>query len=84
MKEGDAKHWKTESSNSPRGVGIDKVGIKPLMTEGYDGIPEFKVEKEEDIDERHCVALTTSLEQSNCDYGSISTHKFLLQSRNSG
>ena len=87
VKEEETRHFKTESSTSPRGVGLDKTGVvntlNTLMTsDGYDkaygGIPEVRVEGDEDIVDRRQLALTAST-----DYGSISTHKFLQDSRNS-
>ena len=84
VKEEETRHFKTESSTSPRGVGLDKTNVlNTLMTSDgydktYDGIPEVRVEGDVDIDDRRQVALTAST-----DYGSISTHKFLQDSRNS-
>ena len=84
VKEEETRQFKTEPSTSPRGVGLDKIGVvNTLMTsDGYDktygGIPEVRVEGDEDIVDRRQLALTAST-----DYGSISTHKFLQDSRNS-
>ena len=54
-----------------------------MTTDGYDktydGIPEVRVEGDDDVEEGRGVTMTAST-----DYGSISTHHFLLQSRSSG
>ena len=60
--------WKTESSTSPRGIGIDKANVvNTMMTtevydKTYDGIPEVRIEGEEedndDNDDRRGVTLT--------------------------